>query len=123
MKDRELKYWTTDPNVFLVAQTESGRVVGCISYKQISPNTVEMHRLSVDFLFRKQGIGQILLEKLINTAKENGYDTVYLETWPRPAQKLYEKMKFQFLHSKTNISPVVDFFTGMKLLCYIYRIK
>ena len=123
MKDRELKYWTTDPNVFLVAQTESGRVVGCISYKQISPNTVEMHRLSVDFLFRKQGIGQILLEKLINTAKENGYDTVYLETWPRPAQNLYEKMKFQFLHGKTNISPVADFFTGMKLLCYIYRIK
>ena len=123
MKDKELKYWTTAPNIFLVAETESGRVVGCISYKQISPNTVEMHRLSVDFLFRKLGIGRILVKTLLNTAKANGYDTVYLETWPRPAQKLYEKMKFQFLHGKTNISPVVDFFTGMKLLCYIYRIK
>ena len=123
MKDEELKFWTTPPNLFLVAETESGNIAGCISYKQITPYTVEMNRLNVDVKYRKLGIGQKLLKTLIGTAKENGYDTVYLETWPRPAQALYEKMNFQFLHDKTNISTVVDFLTGMKLLCYIYRIK
>ena len=40
MKDSHLKFWTTNPNVFLVAITEeSKKVVGCISYREISPNT------------------------------------------------------------------------------------
>ena len=92
MKDVELKYWTTKPNLFLVAETESGKIVGCIAYRQITPNTVEMHRLSVNSNYRKLGIGRKLLETLINTAKENGYDTMYLETWPRPAEILYKNM-------------------------------
>ena len=123
MKDVELKYWTTQPNLFLVAETESGRIVGCISYRQITPNTVEMHRLSVHSNYRKLGIGRKLLETLINTAKENGYDTMYLETWPRPAEILYEKMEFKFFREKTYLSSVIDYLTGMKLLCYIYRIQ
>ena len=123
MKDLELKYWTTQPNLFLVAETESGRIVGCISYRQITPNTVEMHRLSVHSNYRKLGIGRKLLETLINTAKENGYDTMYLETWSRPAEILYEKMKFKFFREKTYLSSVIDYLTGMKLLCYIYRMQ
>ena len=123
MKDLELKYWTTQPNLFLVAETESGRIVGCISYRQITPNTVEMHRLSVHSNYRKLGIGRKLLETLINTAKENGYDTMYLETWPRPAEILYEKMEFKFFREKTYLSSVIDYLTGMKLLCYIYRMQ
>ena len=40
MKDPELKFWTTKPNVFLVAiNEETKRVVGIISYKEISPDT------------------------------------------------------------------------------------
>ena len=123
MKDLELKYWTTQPNLFLVAETESGRIVGCISYRQITPNTVEMHRLSVHSNYRKLGIGRKLLETLINTAKENGYDTMYLETWPRPAEILYEKMEFKFFREKTYLLSVIDYLTGMKLLCYIYRMQ
>ena len=123
MKDMELKYWTTQPNLFLVAETESGRIVGCISYRQITPNTVEMHRLSVHSNYRKLGIGRKLLQTLINTAKENGYDTMYLETWPRPAEILYEKMEFKFFREKTYLSSAIDYLTGMKLLCYIYRMQ
>ena len=122
MKDMELKYWTTQPNLFLVAETESGRIAGCISYRQLTPNTVEMHCLSVRSNYRKLVIGRKLLTTLINTAKENGYDTIYLETWPRPAEILYEKMKFKFFREKIYLSSVIDILTGMKLLCYIYRI-
>ena len=123
MKDMELKYWTTPPNLFLVAETESGKVAGCISYKKLTQNTVEMHRLSVDFKYRKLGIGRKLLQTLINIAKENGYDTVYLETWPRPAEILYKNMEFKFFREEMYMSSVIDFLTGMKLLCYMHRIK
>ena len=40
MKDPELKFWTTKPNVFLVAiHEETKKIVGIISYKEISPDT------------------------------------------------------------------------------------
>ena len=123
MKDVELKYWTTQPNLLLVAEAESGRIVGCISYRQITSNTVQMHRLSVQSNYRKLGIGRKLLETLINTAKENGYDTMYLETWSRPAEILYKKMEFKFFCEKTYLSSAIDFLTGMKLLCYTLRIQ
>ena len=121
MNDEELKFWTTPPNLFLVAETESGNIAGCISYQEITPDAVEINRLSVDFRFRKLGIGQKLVETLIRRAKENGYDTIYLETWPRPVEAMYKKMKFKFLREKPDRSPIIDFFTGVKLLCYIYR--
>ena len=40
MKDPDLKFWTTKPNVFLVAvQEETKKVVGCISYREIDSDT------------------------------------------------------------------------------------
>ena len=33
MKDPDLKFWTTPPNIFLVAKTNSGQVLGTISYR------------------------------------------------------------------------------------------
>ena len=123
MKDPELIYWTKPPGVFLVATTESGKIVGCICYEQINVDTVEMHRLAVDGKFRGLKIGRKLVQALNDTAKENGYNTMYLETWPRPAEILYEKMKFKFFREKTYLSSAIDFLTGMKLLCYIYRIQ
>ena len=123
MKDPELIYWTKPPGVFLVATTESGKIVGCICYEQINVDTVEMHRLAVDGKFRGLKIGRKLVQALNDTAKENGYDTMYLETWPRPAEILYKNMEFKFLREKTYLSSAIDFLTGMKLLCYIYRIQ
>ena len=99
MKDPELKFWTTKPNVLLVATTDSGKIVGCISYKQINTYTVEMHRLAVDGEFRNLSIGRKLVQALIDTAKENGYDVLYLETSnaQKNARRLYERMNFEFL--------------------------
>ena len=40
MKDPELKFWTTKPNVFLIAvHEETKKVVGCISYREIASDT------------------------------------------------------------------------------------
>ena len=40
MKDPDLEFWTTKPNVFLIAVHEdTKKVVGCISYREIASDT------------------------------------------------------------------------------------
>ena len=105
MKDKELKYWTNPPNKFWVAKSkESGKILGCASYKKISPTTVSLHRVAVDRDFRGLKIGKKLLVSVIDLAKENGYNTMYLETneTQKAAQGLYKKHGFNYLHNVPN---------------------
>ena len=121
MKDPQLKSWTTLPNIFLVATTDSGKVVGCIAYKQVNLDTVELGRISVDKEFRRLGIGQKLLRTILKTAKDNGYETVLVSTSIAQlhAQKLYEKMNFEFVCSKpTQFHPIFTYLTGLKAVEY-----
>ena len=112
------------PNCFLVATTKSDKVVGCISYKIFSSDTAEMHRLAVDSEFRRQKIGQKLVQALLNTAWSNGYDSMYLETTNAQtgALNLYEKMNFKYLHNVPS-GPfpwsILDFLTGIKIRAYV----
>ena len=125
MKDPELIYWTKPPGVFLVATTESGKIVGCICYEQISADTVEMHRLAVDGKFRGLKIGRKLVQALNDTAKENGYNNMYLETSNAQinANKLYQKMEFKFLHFKSLDYPIMDYLSGLKVVSYTMKLK
>ena len=140
MKDPELKYWTKPPGVFLVATTQSGKVVGCICYEQINADTVEMHRLAVDDKFRGLKIGRKLVQALIDTAKENGFDNLFLETSNAQinANKLYQKMDFKFIlgadpelrnFQARQCAPsfgfltIAYYFSGLKAVCYIMQLK
>ena len=62
MNDKQLEFWTKPPNVFMVATTLIGKIVGCISYKQMTSDTVQMHRLRVDEKYRGQRIGRKLIQ-------------------------------------------------------------
>ena len=130
MKDKSLKFWTTPPNVFLVATAPilPNLILGCISYKEINPTTVEMNRLAVDSGFRGMKIGRKIVQSLIDIAKENGYENMYLETsgpygtkWD--ALYLYEKMNFKYLRSMGFSWPgcIFSFFTSIRVVSYIYR--
>ena len=110
MKDPELKSWTTLPNIFLVATTDSGKVVGCVA-------TAELGRNSVDKEFLRLGIGQKLVQTVLKTAKDNGYKTVLVSTSMAQlgARKLYEKNNFEYLCAvllKTH--PIFTHLTGLK---------
>ena len=109
------------PNVFLVAIDVSGEFLGCISYKQIMPDTVEMSRLAVDSKFRGQNIGQKLIQTLLDTANENGYDSMYLETSNAQigAIKLYEKMNFRSLRDLPLPWPILDILSGLKIKAFV----
>ena len=128
MKDPELKSWTTLPNIFLVATTDSGKVVGCIAYKQINLDTVRLGRNSVDKEFRRLGIGQKLVQTILKTAKENGYKMVMASTSMAQldAKKLYEKMNFELLFAiplKVWGGQILTYLTGLKSLQYKIEIN
>ena len=121
MKDPELKFWTTSPNIFLVALSQdSQKVVGCISYRKIASDTVEMHRTAVDMNSQGLGIGKKLVQALEERAKSEGFLHMYLETsTPQVAAwKMYEKCGFQFLRYKPTPMPLFDHFTGRRAKAY-----
>ena len=121
MKDEALSFWTDKPNVFLVAKIRD-QVVGCIAYKKIAEDTVEMYRASVDEDFRGLKIGEKLVNELLNYAKSEGYQKMYLITGCAqvPAIKLYQKLGFQFeenLKLPFN-NYLIDIITGIYLVAY-----
>ena len=128
MKDKELKFWTTDPHRFLVAKTSNGKVVGCVSYKQINEETAEMNRLAVDSNFRGMKIGRKLVEECMKDAKIAGYKVMYLDTSSAQidAFKLYEKLGFTLLR-KTDFGEgygafIANYFSGLCVHAYIKRL-
>ena len=122
MKDEVLRFWTTKPNVFFVAKIRE-QVVGCIAYKKIAEDTVEMNRTSVDKDFRGLKIGQKLVNELLHYAKSEGHRKMYLTTGnPMTAPiKLYEKMGFRFVENlgMPFDNYLIDIITGIYQVAYI----
>ena len=122
MKDEALRKWTDKPNVFLVAKIKD-RVVGCIAYKKIAEDTVEMNRTSVDKDFRGLKIGQKLVNELLNYAKSEGYQKMYLTTGNAMTApiKLYEKLGFKFVENLELPfdNYLIDVITGIYRVAYI----
>ena len=121
MKDEALHFWTHKPNVFLVAKIRH-QVVGCIAYKKIAEDTVEMYTASVNEDFRGLKIGEKLVNELLNYAKSDGYQKMYLITGcaQLPAIKLYQKLGFQFVENlKLPFNNyLIDIITGIYLVAY-----
>ena len=125
LADKALKYWTTSPNVFLVATSPStGKVLGCTSYRQIAEDTVQMHSLSVDLGARRQGIGWKLVQGLVDIGRENGYKLLYLETTSAQldAIKLYNRMNFDSRQDKKFGSFLLDVLSGLNIVAYTFRL-
>ena len=126
MMDPELKLYTNYPDLFWVATARTGKVVGSIGYKHINSDVVDMHRFCVDNEFQKCGIGQKLLQTLVDTARENGYSTVtcYTNAASLASRKLYEKNYFEHTHT-TNAKThwIFTYLTGLKAVEYKLYMK
>ena len=59
--------------------------------------TCLLDRMAVDEAFRRQGLGTVLTERVIEFAKENGASKVWLDSSPRldAAISLYKKLGFR----------------------------
>jgi len=90
------------PNGDLMLAYWNDEVAGCIALtKMKEAGACEMKRLYVKPGFRKNKIGRLLIEELLNSAKERNYAKMRLDTFLKlqAAVHLYEQFGFK------NISP------------------
>ena len=85
----------------------NNQAAGCIALRQINDTECEMKRLYVRPEFGGNKIGETLVETIISDAKEIGYQSMLLDTFPslHRAIKLYEKKGFHKISSYNN-SPI-----------------
>lgn len=86
--------------VFLLAQVD-GAVAGCGAVRLLPdadrPNACEMRRLYVCPAFRRFGLGRALAEALMQSAREAGFSSMYLDTLSdmAAARELYASLGFE----------------------------
>ena len=73
-----------------------GQLAGCIALRAFQENQCEMKRLYIRPQYRRQSLGRILADKVIDDARTIGYRQMLLDTLPSmtSAQELYRSLGF-----------------------------
>jgi len=73
-----------------------GRPAGCVALRPLFHRDAEMKRLYVRSAHRGSGLGRMLAMRVIDDARELGYDLLKLDTLPtmKAAQRMYERLGF-----------------------------
>ncbi|MDZ7639070.1 MAG: GNAT family N-acetyltransferase [Bryobacterales bacterium] len=81
----------------LLAYDDSGAVAGCVGLRPFDKERGEVKRLWVRDPFKGQGLGRVLLNRLMDEARTIGYQHLLLDTLPRmeAALRLYESCGFR----------------------------
>ena len=88
------------PDGRLLLALADGRVAGCVAMRKLGDGVSEMKRLFVRPEFQGLGIGNMLIEKVIESARTAGYEKLRLDTYPPKmgkAVKLYESHGFYLI--------------------------
>ena len=99
--DRELaalpgEYAPPDGRLLLAFEDEE--LAGCIALRKIRATTCEMKRLFLRPEFRGRGLGRVLVERIIEEARQIGYTQMCLDTLPGrmdQAIALYKSIGFK----------------------------
>lgn len=75
---------------------DNNKAIACAALKPINEMTAEIARVYTEEEYRGRGIAKILINEIIEYAKENGYKELILDTWKTntAAKTLYEKLGF-----------------------------
>lgn len=79
----------------------NGTWAGCCALRPLDtsdyPNAAEMKRLYIKPEYRRLGLGRILVEAILDAAREAGYESVLLDTLDEmeTARALYEDLGFE----------------------------
>ena len=95
LKEFENIYHPSKGGLFLLAY-KNNNLAGGVGLKALSNNSAEIKRLFVYKEFRGEQIGYILLKRLIQEAREMGYQNLKLDTltYMKSAIRLYSKLGF-----------------------------
>lgn len=101
----EQKYGMPDGRLYLLYCDD--QAAGCIGLRKIDDQNCEMKRLYIRPEFRGNGLGVILVKKIIEDAREIGYSYMLLDTLPflESAIHMYQKLGFYEIESY-NDSPM-----------------
>jgi putative acetyltransferase len=83
---------------------EKGEIIGgagIFPSNGLPEGVCELVKMYLKKQARGRGLGKLLIDKCLSTAKEMGYQKVYLETMPelRKAVSVYEKFGFRYLEA------------------------
>jgi putative acetyltransferase len=88
-------------SVYWIAEENGVIIGGCGIYptRGLNEGCAELVKFYLNSVQRGQGIGRMLMEKSIESAKGFGYKQIYLESMPELAKaiSLYEKAGFKFI--------------------------
>ena len=86
------------PTGCLLLALLDGQAAGCVGYSRLTDAVCELKRLYVRPQCRGNGIGTLLIDKLIEQARLSGYRRVKLETgrFMTEAHQLYQSFGFEF---------------------------
>src|SRR5258705_1661872 len=103
LKDPLKKYGP--PSGDLILAYWDDEIAGCIALTKMKDSgACEMKRLYVKPSFRKNKIGKLLVEELLNSAKEKNYQKMRLDTFLKlqPAVHLYQQFGFENISAYYN---------------------
>lgn len=102
----ELRYVVENRDIRLVVALEEGHVIGMGTLyimQKLGKRTGGVEDVVVDEKYRGQGLGSKLMEKIIQTAKDEGLKSISLTSRPSrvAGNKLYQKLGFK--QKETNV--------------------
>jgi putative acetyltransferase len=88
------------PSISFWTVWDNQQLAGCAAIKELDSTHAEIKSMRTAKAYRGKGVAVLLMQHILQIAKDRGYARLNLETGPQdfflPARKLYEKFGFEY---------------------------